>query len=476
MTVPRSLYTNLLADRYRLLETLGDGGVVRTFRAWDGLLRRHVMVKLFEPAEDDDASRRIELGVGALARLSHPGLLSVYDSDVHRGARFVVLRLVEGPTLREWVEAGPLSIGLVVRLGAELADALSHVHSHRLVHGEVCSANVLIDDGSACLRDFGLEPPGEEDGRPEVEPDDSEHSLSGATDVYALGVLLLECLTGQVTEPGRRPPEVPEEVPEEFADLLRRMTSLAPRERPSALGVARVLNALPLEVTSPPSAALPPEIVSPRRPGDGESVPRPGTKAAGVEGAEQEQTQAAAVVGAGGTEEVPGEGEVEKSGGEVVAESDGGQEKGRVPWRGVAASMGVLIGALAVTAVTSSVLRPAESTPTGPSSGGPTVAQVSGAATQEEARPALVGVTRSTDAPQPAAPPAAPADSPAPEPSTNPVTTSNPAPTTTAPPATSTSVAPTTATSPSTPAPGTSTSPSGDGSDGGNGDSGEDDQ
>ncbi|CCH33025.1 protein kinase [Actinosynnema sp. NPDC047251] len=434
----RSLDAELLAGRYRLLEPIGDGGLVRTHHGWDALLRRDVTVKVFAPTADPEAGRVFDREVGALARLSHPGLLSVYDTDVHRGARFVVLRHVEGRTLRELVDGQPLEVGRVCRIGEELADALDHVHSHGLVHGEVRASHVLVDDeGSACLSDFGLEHPiravsrenTEDCARPEAKGDaggaTALRAAVGATDVHDLGLVLLECLTGRVVEDGQQSAEVPVNLPDKLKDLLSRMTSPVADERPPARACAYVLGAVAPDV----------------------EVPEPEVQTAVVAGPTE-------VVAVSGNLDVSDKGTPERP-------------ASKTSWKVLAASAGVLVGALAITAATTSVLSPAPSTPEGTSTS-TDAPQVPGATPQDEARPQLVGSTRSSEAARPTSPAATaakqdaqqdaqPATQPAPGPGTEPVPTTTPTTTTVAP--TTTSVAPTSETSESSPAPTTSVPP-----------------
>jgi len=253
----------VLADRYRLIEPIGAGGMAEVHRAWDTVLRREVAVKLVQPGFDPEAARRFDNEVHVLAGLTHPALVSVYDADTTAPTPFVVLRLVEGRTLHDRLLAGPLPLGEVRRLGARLADALAHVHAHGLVHRDVKPANILLDhQDDAYLADFGL---AHLTGATRLTRTDQlvgtaaylapeqvlGREIDHPTDVYALGLVLLECLTGRREYEGgdveaavarlHRPPVIPEHLPADVRDLLARTTSAAPEDRPTAHDCALIL-------------------------------------------------------------------------------------------------------------------------------------------------------------------------------------------------------------------------------------------
>ncbi|GAB2843586.1 serine/threonine-protein kinase [Lentzea nigeriaca] len=259
-------YYDLVADRYRLAGILGVGGVAEVRRAWDTVLRRPVAIKLLLSGCDEADRRRFDNEIHTLAGLSHPGLVSVYDAGTIGPMPFVVLQLVDGSTLRDRLAYGPLPVIMVCELGRSLSEALGHVHTHGVVHRDVKPSNILRDrDGTVYLADFGL---ARAAGTTRLTRSDQfvgtaaylapeqvrGGEITSAVDVYALGLVLLECLTGVREYDGsaieaavarlHRRPLVPDHLPFELRRLLTLMTSPHPRQRPSAYECARILQAI----------------------------------------------------------------------------------------------------------------------------------------------------------------------------------------------------------------------------------------
>ncbi|SDF74138.1 Serine/threonine protein kinase [Lentzea fradiae] len=253
----------VLADRYELADVLGTGGMAEVRRAWDRRLHRHVAVKLFRAGAELTQERRFDNEIRTLASLSHPRLVQVHDAGISGDMQFVVLQLVDGCTLRDRIAEGPLGVEDVQRIGAELADALAYVHAMGVVHRDVKPSNVLMDhDDNTHLADFGLARVVDTTRltRPDqvvgtaayLAPEQVRgEDLTGAVDVYALGLVLLECLTGQREYQGseieaavarlHRQPAIPDDLPVHLRRLLTAMTSLSPRRRPSAAECAAAL-------------------------------------------------------------------------------------------------------------------------------------------------------------------------------------------------------------------------------------------
>jgi serine/threonine protein kinase len=248
--------------RYRLGQRLGGGGSSDVYRAIDTVLERPVAVKLFRACADPTAERRFQAEARLIATLAHPALVTIYDTGVEHERAYQVLQLVEGTTLRDRLIDGPLDPSEVTAIGIRLAEALAYVHARGIVHRDVKPSNVIGDGEHVYLADFGisrlldgahLTATGLAVGTaaymaPEqVRGDD----VGPAADVYSLGLVLLESVTGQREYPGgatetamarlSRPPLVPTRLPAPLPSLLAAMTRDDPRERPSAEACAMSL-------------------------------------------------------------------------------------------------------------------------------------------------------------------------------------------------------------------------------------------
>ncbi|WTW91969.1 serine/threonine protein kinase [Streptomycetaceae bacterium NBC_01309] len=259
--VPRSGV--VVGRRYRLTELLGSGGTADVFRGVDMRLRRGVAVKVFRPGACAVTAERFCQEAELLGRLTHPALVAVHDVGRHASSVYVVMRLVEGVTLREHILAGPLPANRVAHLGADLASALEHVHAAGVVHRDVKPSNILIGlDGTPHLTDFGIsrlidEPtrtvPGTLVGTiPYLAPEQLlGHGSGPASDIHALGLVLLEALKGEREYPGGpleagtaralRPPHIPDRAPAELASAIEAMTRADPAHRPHAAACVHLL-------------------------------------------------------------------------------------------------------------------------------------------------------------------------------------------------------------------------------------------
>ncbi|MBI5162117.1 MAG: serine/threonine protein kinase [Micrococcales bacterium] len=268
----------VVAGRYQLLEAIGAGGAGSVYRADDRVLGRPVAIKVFraESVTPDDLVRQ-EREIRMLSTLSHPGLIAIYDAGRQNfdGSmrRFLVMELVSHQSLEQLLGRGAMTPHDVAAIGAQIADALDYLRSTGVVHRDVKPANILISDTGtsgfrriAKLGDFGiahyldgnrLTSDGTILGTAAyLSPEQvSGRMVDSSSDIYSLGLVLLEALTGRPEFPGTvlesaiarttRDPDLPDELPEEWARLLRAMTARQPGERPSAREVAAVLHGTP---------------------------------------------------------------------------------------------------------------------------------------------------------------------------------------------------------------------------------------
>ncbi len=294
----------VVGERFELGERLGRGAAATVYRARDRLLGREVAVKLFAPGIGTLESASVRREMQATAQVVHPGVLEVFDVGEVDDRVFLVTRLVAGGSLADALERGPLPVEVVVGLAGELLAALAHVHALGIVHRDVKPGNVLLDpdaldpdaldpdpeDGADAggparvhpvLADFGVAAMatattvhGQVTGTAAyLAPEQVRgESVGSPADVYALGLVLLECLTGRREYPGgpiessvarlHRDPAVPDDLPEALRDLLTTMTAASPGDRPSASEARERLRALagPLgldeETLAVPAAAI----------------------------------------------------------------------------------------------------------------------------------------------------------------------------------------------------------------------------
>lgn len=266
---------DILGGRYVLVERIGAGGMGRVFRARDEVLRRDVAIKIFFTDRSDEAeSLRRMAEARALAALAHPSLVTLYDARLDTDDHvYLVMELIDGPSLQRRIEQGPLVTSEVAAIMADLAAALAVVHGAGIVHRDIKPSNVLLrpvrgtERGSeAVLADFGvahlvdatrLTTPGTVIGTAAyLAPEQVRgEPPQPASDVYALGLLAIEALTrlhpfggGSVQETLlarlARQPDVPSTLGYAWRSLLSAMTAHEPSARPSASEVAERAAAL----------------------------------------------------------------------------------------------------------------------------------------------------------------------------------------------------------------------------------------
>ncbi|PRY67415.1 serine/threonine protein kinase [Glaciihabitans tibetensis] len=265
-----------LNDRYQIVSLIGRGGMASVYKARDEFLGRDVAVKLFDaPSAISPELSRQEHELHVLARLNHHGLVSLIDAGVVRRSdpalsrMYLVMELVRGSTLQDLITRGTLSARQIAQLGTDLAEALEYIHLNGIIHRDVKPANILMVEYSvdgarprAKLADFGIA----------LLNDAARITMEGATtgtagylspeqalseevepssDIYSLGLVLLECFTGELAYPGsliqsavarlQRPPKIPNSLDPDWRQLLTSMTSRFAADRPP---ITEVIDAL----------------------------------------------------------------------------------------------------------------------------------------------------------------------------------------------------------------------------------------
>ncbi|QLE73343.1 serine/threonine protein kinase [Streptomyces rectiverticillatus] len=315
----------LVADRYRLEELLGRGGMGEVWQAQDEVLGRQVAVKLLLGDDgDESAASRFRLEAQTAARLNHPQVVAVYDFGSWDGRFYLVMELVRGPSLaQELSSRGPLAPRRVARIAAQSAAGLAAAHRQGVVHRDIKPGNLMLDaDDTLKIGDFGIARFVDETSAAltrvgqivgtstYLAPERALGKVAGpASDVYALGCVIYQLVAGQppfwadsptallylhVDTPPVPPRQHRADLPPAFEAYLLRMLAKKPEDRPSAQEVADwfagpsweepprpVRTPMPAPVQAPVPVAGPGAVSAPPPPsvqpavGRGAAVPSP---------------------------------------------------------------------------------------------------------------------------------------------------------------------------------------------------------
>jgi eukaryotic-like serine/threonine-protein kinase len=253
----------VIAGRYELLELVGRGGMSSVWKAHDRLLDRSVAIKVLHEhyTQDEEYVERFRREARSVAQVSHPNIVTVIDRGEDGGRQYIVFEYVDGENLKQLIEReGPLPVREALLLALQMARALGFAHDRGLIHRDVKPQNVLLnDEGQAKMTDFGIARSVDVDGvtvtgtvlgtSEYIAPEQARgQRVDAHTDVYSLGVVLYELLTGAVPFSGESfvtvalrhvnepPPDVLEhraDCPPRVALLIERAMDKNPDDRPS---------------------------------------------------------------------------------------------------------------------------------------------------------------------------------------------------------------------------------------------------
>lgn len=253
--------SKIFGGRYEVLERLGAGGMAIVYKAKDLLLNRIVTIKVLREqfASDEDFIRRFRREAQSAASLSHPNIVSVYDVGKDGDTEYIVMEYVEGRNLKEIIrEYAPLSTDQSINLGRQITEAIQNAHEHHIIHRDIKPHNILVtSDGHAKVTDFGIARAvssatvthtGDIIGSVHyLSPEQAKGLPSNEqSDIYSLGIILYELITGKVPYDGETPiaialkhlqeqPVLPSKInpriEKEFETVIMRAIAKSPEQR-----------------------------------------------------------------------------------------------------------------------------------------------------------------------------------------------------------------------------------------------------
>lgn len=238
----------MLDDRYEILEVIGTGGMAVVYKAMCHRLNRYVAVKILrdELANDEEFRKRFQTEAQAVAMLSHPNIVSVYDVSHSEGVEYIVMELIEGVTLMQYMKKkGALGWKEALHFAVQISKALEHAHEKGIVHRDIKPQNIMIlKDGTIKVADFGIAALESAQEKKSDQTVGSVHYIAPEqargeqpdprSDIYSLGVVMYEMLTGKMPYDGDTaeqvamkhitghpvpPQELNPDIPEELAEI-----------------------------------------------------------------------------------------------------------------------------------------------------------------------------------------------------------------------------------------------------------------
>ena len=203
----------ILGGRYEILKRIGSGGMADVYMAIDQKLNRKVAVKVLKPEYVDDEKflKKFQTEAQAIASLTHPNIVNIYDVGVEDGVNYIVMELAGGITLKEYIKRkGRLSPQETVDISLQIASALSHAHNHHIIHRDIKPQNILIsDDGMIKVTDFGIAKAANANTVTStataigsvhyISPEQAKGRFCDEkSDIYSLGITMYEMVTGRV--------------------------------------------------------------------------------------------------------------------------------------------------------------------------------------------------------------------------------------------------------------------------------------
>ena len=254
------MINNIICNRYKILDHLGTGGMATVWLGYDTILDRKVAIKTFKiDANDSDAVKRFNREAKAVTSLSHPNIVSIYDVENEGDFYYLILEYVEGMTLKDYMAKNPrMPIETIVHIAKQIADGLSHAHQNGIIHRDIKPQNILMNNDLTCkITDFGIARAYGDTTLTQtnqmlgtvyyLSPEQARGNVATAqSDIYSLGILIFEMLTGQIPFKGESAvaialkhlqEELPdidryrENIPQSVKNIVLKATMKNPNER-----------------------------------------------------------------------------------------------------------------------------------------------------------------------------------------------------------------------------------------------------